>query len=427
MIHAIVQIPNRLKTGTILYGGNLESITLENGTRINAISGRSIRIVPLIFYKFFSSWGEDQYEHIFVTDEPISTRTMSRYVDDRTGESSNSPMGAVLYPISVKRIRRYSVETYLFARSIDFLLSNYQIGTPLTTIPFCGYPSIDSNRSIEVPSHNLYSQGVLSYGSYKTHILQNLIKKYNMTQEEIDRISFAYEVLTTEMPSTIQESISEILYYSPYIENVWSVLSEVYLYENGEYPDLLEYLSQYSYTKDGIDPITVECLRSPTYILTKNLLPYLDRSTQVYAYANMATMTDDPIMNTIVPLQLNKDSYGMNSLIETLLLIPDDSYTIEVTWDRVIPHYQSVFGHSFQSSMDHSIQYIARQQFLNKQGSSSINALCDSVVISKNWYDELVFSCKYGKQVTNYYFNLAWFHLMSPSLVNRCLFYQASK
>ena len=76
MIEAIVPIPNRIPYGTILQGERLHQ---HRASGRQLISGRSIRVVPLTFYKVFSVWSGVRYEHTFVTDEPMSPTNLRTY------------------------------------------------------------------------------------------------------------------------------------------------------------------------------------------------------------------------------------------------------------------------------------------------------------------------------------------------------------
>jgi hypothetical protein len=85
----------------------------------------------------------------------------------------------------------------------------------------------------------------------------------------------------------------------------------------------------------------------------------------------------------------------------------------------------SMFGYNQQvissvAKTYEELYWCVRQEFLNKHVCPDA---FDDVVISKNWTDEILISClKNHSQPVNFYINLPWFHLSSPSLVNHDFF-----
>lgn len=430
MINAIIQIPQRLPIGTVISGGELMDMYDSNRIRTKVLSGRSIRVVPLIFYKFFSQWGPSRYEHIFATDEPFDTIGMSQFVAGDTGQYSKNPVGSILFPISMKRIGPNSTETFLFAKSINHLLSNYQIGLPLSDIPFTGLESIDLNKTIEVPYRgtNLISKGVVSYGGCKKHIFEDVLySSYGSTNIKPE-IDLAMEAMTLERPATIASCLCEIISNYPSKEAVWSYIDELYKYETGEHIDPTEFFEEHSYTVDlkhpftMLDPITAKCIFSPTFILTNNLKHYLADHFTTRCYGSMGYHPEnDSFTNNIVPFDIGGDhgTYTKLDMIESLMSIPDDGFSIHMTWDQYVPDYYSYFGNPSNIPTE-KIHEACKQVFLNKWVGGDF--AYDDIVVSKNWYDEVFISCKNKMGLTTYYINLAWFHLMSPSLINKCLF-----
>ena len=421
MITGIVQLPNRLSLGTVLFGGELVDRNVS-GIHTQVLSGRSIRVVPLFFYKFFSQWGKSFYEHIFATDEPFDTLTMTRFVDSTSGQYSKSNMGSVLVPISMKRISEQGIQNFLFAKSIDFLIRNYQIGTPLSSIPFSGVDHFDNEKCIEVATEGNYSRGVQTYGAYRKFLFQDVIySTYGKVRLPND-VEFALEHMTTEEPALIVGCMSELMsnYSTP--DAVWAYIDDLYKYETGDPIDPKDFFAEHNYHESIIDPLTLQCLRTPTYLLLSNLKPYISQQHVMRTSAIIGTNPqNDEFTSNIIPFQFgNKmNSYTKYGMIESLMWIADDWFTIRMNWDNYIPEF---FSRQYVSS--HAPLEIlhsdCRQLFLNK--SIDGEYAYDDIIISKNWFDEIFISCKNKKGITTYYINLAWFHLMSPSLINDSLF-----
>ena len=72
MINAIIPIPARYPVGYMLGGG-----FRVDGKRLG-VSGRTIKVLPLYFYKFFSTYGNASYQHIFASDTAIDPLTLGK-------------------------------------------------------------------------------------------------------------------------------------------------------------------------------------------------------------------------------------------------------------------------------------------------------------------------------------------------------------
>lgn len=419
MINAIIQIPNRLPYGTILSGGEVSEKTI-GGRPVKLLSGRSVRVVPLIFYKFFSQWGQSFYEHIFATDEPFDPITLSRFVDASTGNYSKSNMGAMLVPISMKMINQHNVETFLFAKSINYLISCYQIGTPLASIvPFDLNRTYDPTKALEVPdaASGLISGGVMSYGEYRKYIFEDVLYSTYGTNRLPPDIEFALDHMTSERPATINECMEEINYNYTSVDAIWNYIDQLYTYETGEPLDPAEFFSEHNYHESIIDPLTLKCLRTPTYLLLSCLKPYMT-FTEMRKYGTYGMYPqNDAFTQNVISFNFggNFGVYTKNGLIESIMSIPCDWFTIRMTWDDYIPEYYSIFGYNVSLPIER-LHDTARQIFLNKWVDKEY--AYDDIVISKNWYDEIFISCKNKMGITTYYINLAWYHLISPSLIN---------
>ena len=422
MISAIVRLPNRLQFGSILSGGNVIEKKKFNNT-LNLLSGRSIRIVPLIFYKFFSQWGHSRYEHIFATDEPFDPVSMSRFVDSSTGNFSHSKIGSVLVPISMKKISNKSIETFLFAKSINFLLTSYQVDMPLSAIPFSGPQHFNFDKSLEVPCNGLLSGGVSSYGDYRKFLFEDVLySTYGSTSLPPD-IEFALSQMTIEQPASIDSCMEELSYNYVDKNSVWDYIDELYRYESGEPADPKEFFTEYNYSEKGIniDPLTLKCLRSPTYILSNSLKPYLADNITMRNNALLGLCHQDTeFTRNIIPLNFTSlGSYFKYEMLEYIMSIPDDGFSIQMDWDTYVFDNYSIFNQV--SSMPIELLHgVCRQIFLNKYVNSQY--VYDDILISKNMFDEIFISCKNKTQLVTFYISLPLFHLISPSLINKSTF-----
>ena len=432
MIDAIIQIPQRLHTGTIVSCGRFVDAYGTNGEELRVLSGRSARIVPLIFYKICSNWGSIRYEHIFATDEAFDTLSMSQFKRGEDGTYSKNPIGPILYPISMKRILNWHTETFLFAKSIDFLLNNYQLGKSLSLVPFSGTSCIDLQKSIEVPTGagiNALSRGVSSYGAYRKFIFEDLLySRYGSTKLNPE-LELAQESMTIERPARIFSCMEDILQTCNRTEEVWNRIDEMYTYETGRPIDVQEFFEEHSYTFDknnipsSLDPITLMCIMSPTFITGNNIKPYLSTNAVTRSYSTVGlTPEDDTFTRLIVPFQFNGlDTYSRYELMECIMSIPDDWCSIRMTWDSCVPEYQSMFGYSYSASTEYLYE-VCKHIFLNHWVDNGLSY--DNIVLSKNWYDEIFISCVNKYKTITYYISLPWFHLTSPSLINKQLFFK---
>ena len=196
----------------------------------------------------------------------------------------------------------------------------------------------------------------------------------------------------------------------------------MYQYENGEPIDPKEFFSEHNYHDSLIDPLTLKCLRSPTYILSSNLKPYISNQLDMRRYGTLGMHPqNDAFTSNIVPFSFEgpMDTYSKYELVENIMSLPEDWFSMRITWDNYIFDQFSMFGNNIFTSAE-IIHNSARQLFLNKWVHGEY--AYDDIVISKNWYDEVFISCKNKMGVTTYYINLAWFHLLSPSLINHTLF-----
>jgi hypothetical protein len=168
---------------------------------------------------------------------------------------------------------------------------------------------------------------------------------------------------------------------------------------------------------------------SPSYILGRQLMDYATSAYEMEKYLNMGyNPQDDEFTRSTCEdgAVQHVDRLAMfDDLIELVGQLPDTHFQIKLTWDDVYPVITTVFGYernvmSPVAKTYESLYSLIRQKFLNKHVDPYAY---DDVIISKSWADEIFISCKsHNKPPVNYYVNMAWYHLTSPSLINHQYF-----
>ena len=420
MIDCIMQLPLRMPIGTLLScTHSLSSWNVPIEQQSSIISGRSIRVVPLTFYKVFSRWGQNRYEHTFITDEPFDSVYLTSYRSGVTKQIEHNNMSSVLYPISVKKITPYHVSTHLFTKSIDVLLRYYRNGEPLATIQPLLEPSQNGMRL----SPECW-EGVSSFAEYQKFIFNDVFvsagKQYELSPQQQTVVSS----LTPEKPEYINSCVDEIIYNGLNGDALFQYIDDMHLYQSGDHINPYEWLSEYIYDEWPLDPITLLCVLSPPHIILSNLFPYLGDLLSRISYNRMGfSYQNDPLFDNAVPIRFdNLDGLKLYELVEQLLSIPDTDFQIEMTWDTYVPHFTSIFGYGTKLANE-NIHNCCRLLFLDKWHKGNVGAV--KAVLSKNWLDEVVVWCEHenGTQQV-FYLSLAWFHLTSPSLINKSLFFK---
>ena len=431
MIDCICPIPNRLPLGTVLHGSTV--IGQNNTTRLT-VSGRSIRIVPLTFYKVFSHWGKYRYEHVFATDEPFDIIHLLSYWDATCNDHFTDKMGSLLIPISVSKYGDSFARTFLFSKSINYLFHIYKTTVPLSLCPSLTTLLSDryfvSDVSLEVPTFGqnlIVSGGVNSYGDFQkfmfSDVLYSRMGSLGLTPYQMMLLT----TMTPELPERINTCLDEIASNYCSKEQIYNFIDDMTAYERGTHLEHGELFEDYIYDEFPPDPITTECLRSPTYILLNTLRPHLGDKLTMLSYAKLGySVQHDAFTQAIQTISFSDSVQVVNryDLIESIINIPITDYRIDMTWDSCdiveYPYFntkQTILPGKYY--LEH-IHQLCRQLFLNKWAS---NVWYDKVTISKNWLDELFICCQVDNKILTYYVNLAWFHLISPSLVNSTMFF----
>ena len=229
--------------------------------------------------------------------------------------------------------------------------------------------------------------------------------------------------MTTEEPALIVSNMEELMGNFSTPDAVWNYIDDLYKYESGDPIDPKEFFSDHNYHESVIDPLTLKCLRSPTYILSSNLRPYMANwnTTRTWGFLGAYDQQYNEVTSDMIPFNFQGpiDYYSKLNMIEYLMNLPADWYTIHMTWDNYYPEFFSRITTNCPEHIE-LLHSECKQIFLNKWLAGKL--VYDDIIISKNWFDEVFISCKNKIGITTYYINLAWFHLMSPSLINHSLF-----
>ncbi len=392
MIEHIVRIPERLPVGTILTSEKQIRTFSGNITT----SGRSIKIAPLIFYKVISSWANTRYEHIFVTDDPLECGLYKNRMSTKRH--------SILFPVSVKRIAPTFVSTHLFSKSIDIVL-RYYTGQSLLAEISPLLPPVDTPCLVQSTPFT----GVTNYIEFQGNMFNTEV--YSMGYNSMVDASTLMRIstLTLEDPILISTSITEML--NNRNPNNTSSMHSTYMYEHGKHFDMLEYINDYIYSEWPADPVTLKCVLSP-YITYGDLVPYIGTG---LGYNEMLRHTDPQV--PITPLQFydDIDYIKLMSLMTEFINIPTSDFQIEVTPDDIFANYQYTYTQPHQHWCT-TIDRICQSLYL----APGVLQRYDKIILCKNWLDEI--SITYyinGQQPFTKYIHLGWFHLISPSLINK--------
>ena len=393
MIHAIIPIPLRYPMGYTLGVG-----FRDHGIGLG-ISGRTVKVLPLYFYKFFSTHGSESYQHIFASDTIIDPITLNKAKNGFNLQPDY--YGGVFVPISVKRFDVYGNTTFLFARSINFLLKNYRRNIPLD--------------EVDVLTNGNYSElspeccGVAGISEFNFTYLSNFMKNnkwFGMT--EANRLLMSS--MTPELPERISNYVLEIESCQLYGEALANYISDLCTYEQGTAFSMKEFLegNRYSFP---LDPITKLCACTPSYLYGAQLRPFLGNALNLSGYSRIGY---NPIDNNLIQSPLNlkfetADPYTWSEeIMEDLINMSDEDFRLTITPECPIMESFSVIGNPAPSIVEHLYQAV----LYNLRKYSKIE-------IVKNWAEEVFMTCwGYDGSCYTYYLNLAWYHLITPSLVN---------
>ena len=396
MIEAIIPIPNRH------HDGDLIGIGFDNN--VACVSGRAIQALPLCFYKFYSRYGNSLLQHIFASDSIITPTTLNRSRNIFTGVDEGT--GGTLVPISVKRVECGHATTFLFPRCIDFLLRSYKRGVPL--------------READVLTLGNYSElapkctGVVGVSEFNFKHLGNFMMMNNWCGLS-NRNRLIMSTMTPELPETISTYADEIISLRLFEGELAQYISDLGVYESGNAFSIKEYLESKKY-EYAIDPLTAQCIATPSYIFGKQLQFYLGDEIMLRNYHSISTYHEPDnkvplgeIFMDVNPRFQTDDPYTWsNAFMEELINIADDGFNILIDSSGAVRDTLEIVPGSWGATSYPLAKcvYSVFKQFR-------------SILIHKTWTEEVCIKfVDYSGFTNTYYINLAWYHLISPSLIN---------
>ena len=410
MINAVIPIPSRINRRYIDSRQQITCTNIAKGQTTQMISGRCILTVPLTFYKIFSSWGSMAFEHTFATDEEIDPTTLMKYIDPLTKKVVSG--GGVLVPISVKftDLSHGYTSTFLFSNSINFLLTQYRFGGN-------NIRNIDPLQK-QIGGTSIGSgEQVYSYSIFQMFMFEDYFRAEFPAWKPSPEFNATCSATTPALPAGITYNLYEMLNMGLATDELYEYMSDLMMYESNDRLSIENTVSPYLYPVT-YDPITLACVGTPSYILSSTLAPYLNDRARLNIYKTIGYADYDPMFPDEVIIPSFTSDYW-SELIETICTIPQEYFSISVTWDNYIPHAESVFSDGEHRLYSHLAETL-RQLFLNKY---IFEDACDSVVLSRNWQDEILISpIRNGICSKPMYISLPWYHLSSPSLINHSLF-----
>ena len=393
MIHAIIPIPQRYPNGYLLGSG-----FRINGKHLG-ISGRAVKVLPLYFYKFFSTHGNTCYQHIFASDTMIDPVTLNKA---KNGFNSQKDYyGGLFVPISVKRFDEDGNTTFLFCRCINFLLQNYRYGVPLD--------------EVDVLNSGQYSElspgcgGVSGVSEFNFHYLNNFMQN-NKWLGLTDQHRLLMSSMTPELPYQISNYVVEIENSHLYGDALANYITDLCTYEWGKAITIRDFLEEKNYNFP-LDPITQLCICTPSYLYGSQLRAFLGNELNLSGFSRIGY---NPIDNNFTRSALNysfetADPYSwFDEIMEDIINMSDEDFRLTISSEGPLMESFSVIGNPSPSIVEHlyhAVLYDLRKYI--------------KVEIVKNWSEE-VFMTGWGCDGSchTYYLNLAWYHLISPSLIN---------
>ena len=393
MINAIIPIPARYPVGYMLGGG-----FRVDGKRLG-VSGRTIKVLPLYFYKFFSTYGNASYQHIFASDTAIDPVTLGKAKNQFN--SQNDYYGGLFVPISVKRLDEFGCATFLFCRCINFLIQCYRQGVPLDEVDAlnCGHYSELSPGC----------DGVAGISEFNFYYMQNFMNNNSWVGfNNADRLIMS--AMTPELPATISDYVYEIEITHLYGDALVQYISDLSDYESGKAFDLRDFLENRKFNYP-IDPITRLCICTPSYLYGHQLRSFLGNEMNLSGFSRIGyNPMDNDFTRSAINLKFElADPYTWSDeIMESLVNMADEDFRFVLTNSGPVMEGFSIIGSRAPSIIDSLYRAIRN----NLQKYSKIEVV-------KNWSDE-VFMTVWDSNGSfhTYYINLAWYHLMSPSLVN---------
>ena len=425
MIKAILPVPNRIyRPGALYIGEGVDQCWDPMGQVCDWRWGRNIRIPPLTFYKVYSEWKGYLISHTFITDQSINPRDLQINRNLYTGEVQRT--SPVLVPISVTYGKPGCItETYLFTKSIDFLLSNYVIGRSISMCSAINFPAarpIYPDTPDRIPV-GLY-RGLSGIVEYLDTLLQIVV--HTEMDKDFNRWcpnNIAYTIrqwVTPERPSCVINLLKDMVYYEKNNEGLFDLVDNLIGLNSKEDPRCLidEFLFRGQY-----DPVTVLCLNTPSYITADALLPYLEDQDLACGYFDMACsdvyLSESFNGSCLMDKMSSFHELMFEDLMEFFYQVPHTDVTIHMDLGddtpQIITHDR--FGIFQMNDMIYS-ELTSKLHTIFLYWKTAIRQF-DEITLSKTWLGELLITGTKGTYTERYYVNLNLYHLISPSLVNR--------
>lgn len=421
MIDAIVPVPNRIRPGQVLRGSlDVEYYRPDELGTFNQISGRDIQSPPLTFYKVFSTFGNFRYEHVFATDELLDPIYLTNSRDAYTGVQSATP--SLLVPISVKTISDIGCDTFLFTKNIDYLLRNYIMGYKISSLrPFNNTAPQYQDRIVINPTEFNGVVGMNMYAEKLLSAVHNIGHGYY--QPEISKFQLL-SYLCPERPSEMHNLLKEIIWFEKNPDAFFGYLDDIYTYDDDNKFEPLSLLDAYFYNA-WLDPITVYCLKSPTYISTDQLKPFLGDINQRIGYYNI-TLNQARATEEFNFHELDirdDDRCFILDVLGILYETPDSDINVCITRSGQ-SEYKSMNTVPFcnYKVRERDLTATLYQAFMNWT-RHQYTCDYDYITISKTWLGELMVYCHSNiMPPRRFYMNMNIFHLMTPSLADRHMY-----
>lgn len=436
MIQAILPVPFRVHPpGSRVMGARREFYWKEGLNTYEVRYGRDIAVPPLAFYKMYSIWDHYLIEHTFVSDQTLTPSMLTIHRDIYTGGVYNTP--PVLVPISVTYGKPGTVtETYLFTKNIDYLLTNYRVGYPLSSSESIILPGAHPitepgpDRIVLTPYY-----GVCGAIEYVDILLQEALKlridqDYNRWTPPALEYGLRHR-FTSERPEVISNTMIDIANYELYPDALFDFIENVVGTSTHEDPRTI--LTEFLY-RGPYDPVTMVCLDTPSCFTLDRLFPHIDYN-KIEGYYRLAC-SEIKASESYDCLCLLEHINGifqdleLESLLEFFYGSSYTDLTVEVNGGpmdqpKVFPYdrfglyqYKSDRGVIHETTTYRVLTDQLRRIFMDRRWTTPY----EQVILSKTWLGELfVTGVHYhgnNPQYTRYYLNLNLYHLITPSLVN---------
>lgn len=435
MIQAILPVPFRVHLpGSKLMGAKRESYWKQGLDRYEIEYGRDLIVPPLAFYKMYSIWDQYLIEHTFISDHTLTPDMLTIHRDIYTGGVVPTP--PVLVPISVTYGSPGKItETYLFTKSIDYLLTNYRVGYPLSLSESVILPGSHpitepgADRMVLTPYHGVC--GVVEYIDTLLQTALSLQLDQDYTRWTPPALEYGLRHrLTPERPEVITNTMMDIVQYEQYPDALFDFIDNTVGISMSDDPRTI--LTEFLY-RGPYDPVTTVCLDTPSCFSLDRLFPYIDHS-RIKGYYQIAcseALASESYDCLCLLEHINGifQELELESLLEFFYGSSYTDLTIELNGPTELPkivmydrfglyQYKDERGVRHDEITYNSLADHLKHLFMDHRWASPYN----QIVMSKTWLGELFITgirqTGNNSYCTKYYLNLNLYHLVSPSLIN---------